>query len=174
MTLQDAHTTTRNGQTETIPDKAEIREEWEAMRQAFPELLADIPEEAWRRQSKSTRWTVAELCGHIANDVEWTPKMVEHARTGKDLINVGGALGNFINWLHTKISSRNATPESLAQKYDADFADAMAALDTVHDEDWQRGAHFFGEGYWTVEFIFRYLPQHFDEHAEQVRESLAR
>lgn len=161
-----------NGKAVHVPDKDEIRAEWAAMREGFHQLLADIPRAAWRRKSKSTRWNIAELCAHIAHDVEGVPMFVDHARRGKDLFNLPLFISNPVNWLITKVMGRKATPESLARKYDEDYEKALTVLDTIEAAEWQCGANFFGEGYWTIAFIFRQSPRHFQEHAAQVRESL--
>lgn len=168
-----AQETSLNGnEVGTVPDKDAIRTEWAEMREGFHQLLAEIPEGAWRRQSKSTRWTIAELCAHIAQDVEDVPMFVDHARRGKDLFNLPSFITQPINWLITKLSGRKATPASLARKFDEDYEQALKVLDEIQDDEWQRGANFFGEGYWTIEFIFHQSPRHFEEHAAQVRESL--
>lgn len=156
-----------------VPDKEVIRAEWAEMRDGFHQLLAEIPEEAWRRPSKSTRWTIAELCAHIAKDVEDVPMFVDHARQGKDLFNFPSFISQPINWLIIKFAGRGTTPTSLARKFDEDCERALDLLDEIEDDEWGRGANFFGVGRWTVEHIFHQSPRHFEEHAAQVRESLS-
>lgn len=170
--MQARETSLNGNEAGTVPDKDAIRTEWAEMREGFHRLLAEIPDEAWRRKSKATRWTVAELCAHIAHDVEHVPEFVDHARRGKDFLNLPPFLTGIMNWLLMKILGRKATPASLARKFDEDYERALELLDEVEDDEWQRGAHFFGEGRWTVKYIFHQSPQHFEEHAAQVRESL--
>lgn len=173
MTVQvQVQKTTLNGNVGSVPDKDSIRTEWAAMREGFHQLLTEIPQEAWRCKSKSTRWTIAELCAHVAHDVEGVPMFVDRARQGKDLLNLPVVISNPLNWLVTKIIGRRATPQSLARKFDKDYEKALQVLNGVQDDEWQRGANFFGEGYWTIAFIFHQSPRHFKEHAAQVRESL--
>ena len=165
--------TSLNGNKDSaVPDKDAIRAEWAAMRDDFHQLLADIPEEAWRRKSKSTRWTIAELCAHIVHDVESVPTYVEHARQGKDMLNLPSILTNSMNWLLTKFMGLKATPTSLAQKFDEGYDHGLKELDGIQEDEWQHGANFFGEGRWTIEFIFHQSPRHFEEHAAQIRASL--
>lgn len=167
-----AQETSLNGnEAGAVPDKDAIRAEWLTMREAFHQLLADIPEEAWRRQSKSTRWNIAELCAHMVHDVELVPTYVDKVRQGKDMLNLPPRITNVMNWLLTKVLGRRATPASLARKFDEGYEESLKVLDGIQDDEWQRGANFFGEGYWTIEFIFHQSPQHFEEHAAQIRES---
>lgn len=161
-----------NSEFGSIPDKDEIRAKWSVMYAEFLQLLADIPRDAWRRKSIGTRWNIAELCAHIAHDVEGVPMFVDHARRGKDLFNLPLSISNPVNGLVTKFIGRKASSDSLAKKFKVDYKKALAVLDTVQDDEWQQGAHFFGEGFWTVAFIFHQSPDHFAEHAAQIRESL--
>jgi len=155
-----------------VPDREAHRSNLEATRTAFHELLDSIPPEAWQRKGTSTAWTVREIATHMAHDIEMVPKMVEHAKAGKNFINMPPFITGKLNYLINRFMARNATPQSLAQKIDTHFEEALATLDKVQDDEWQRGAEFFGEGYWTVETIFKNIPHHFQEHAEQIRGSI--
>jgi hypothetical protein len=158
--------TARNG----VPDREVIQADLEATRAAFHDLMAAVPPEAWQRQGATTAWTVRELATHMVIDLEFVPKMVAHARAGKNMLNFPSFIGDKINYLVTRFKARKATPQSLCQEYDAYFEKALTVLTEVQDDEWQCGAEFFGEGYWTVASIFSNLPRHFEEHAAQIRE----
>jgi len=158
-----------------LPDRAAIRAEMNASRQAFHALLNAVPPEDWRRKSLATAFTVAELFEHIVHGLELIPEEVEAIRKGKNYLNFPSWFTGKISLLMTRRAARNATPQSIAERYDAAHAEALRLLDTVRDDEWRKGAHFFGEGYWTMEFIFRgVVSQHFEEHAAQIRETLRR
>lgn len=154
-----------------VPDRDAIRRDWYVMREAFYDLLEEAGE-AWTRKETSTAWTVRALFGHLLHEMEVLPEMVEHAAEGKDFLNLPSIIMHKINYLYTHWKSRNETPDSVAEKYDVYFEEALATLDRVEDDEWSKGANFFGEGHWTVEFIFRNIPRHFEEHAAQIRGAL--
>lgn len=155
-----------------VPDREALRADLEATRTAFHELLNSVSSEEWQSKGRSTAWTVRELFTHLAHDMEFVPRLVEHAREGKDMLNMPSFLTGKINYLITRWMGRKETPQSLAEKYDSYFADALATLDAVQDDEWQRGANFFGEGFWTIEQIFKNISHHFEEHSAQIRETL--
>lgn len=155
-----------------VPDREAIRREWHEMREAFHELLDEVPEEAWRRKGKGTAWTVKALFGHLMHEMEIVPEMVEHAVKGEDFLDMPSFIGPAVNYLFMRWTTRNETPASVAEKYDVYFEEALAVLDRVQEDEWDKGAEFFGEGRWTVEFIFHNVPHHFEEHAAQIRGAL--
>lgn len=155
------------------PDREAIRMEMEASRQAFHELLNAIPAADWQRKSLATAFTVAELFEHVVHGIELIPHEVAAIRKGKNYLNFPAWFTSKVNLLMTRRAARQATPQSIARRYDAAHAEALKLLDTVQDDEWHKGAHFFGEGYWTMELVFRgNITVHFEEHAAQIRESL--
>jgi len=157
---------------EDIPNRAALRADLEATRTAFHALLDSIPAEAWRRKGDSTAWTVREIVTHLVHDIESIPQFVAHAKAGKNFLNMPSFITGKLNYLLSRFKARNATPQSLAQAFDTHLEKALATLEEVQDDEWQRGAEFFGEGYWTVETIFKNVPRHFQEHAAQIKGSI--
>lgn len=157
----------------TVPDRDAIRAEWRAMRDDFYALL-DEAEGMWDHRPPSTRFTVQQIFGHLLSEVKELPEMVERASAGDDFLNLPSLIVHPLNYLHTHWVSRGETPQSVGEKYEEYFEEALAALDEVEDEEWDRGANFFDAGYWTVEDVFRNVPAHFEEHAAQVREVIER
>lgn len=173
MTQLVTESNTANGNTQQdAPDREAIRQEWLAMREDFHDLLQEVPDEAWTRKGTSTDWTVKALFGHLLDEMENLPEMVEHAASGRDFLNLPPIIGRRLNYLYTRWKSRKETPKSIAEKYDVYFEEALATLDSIDDDQWHKGANFFGEGHWTVEFIFHNVPRHFEEHAAQIRGAL--
>lgn len=167
---QDTHITTHR--IESRPDLDAIRERWHEIRRDYHALLAEIPREAWRRRTRSTRWTIAELMAHITGDMDWSAKLVTHARRQKNLLNMPLPISERVNWLFSKLMGLRATPERLAETYEAGFERGLALLDEIEEHEWGLGAEFFGEGHWTVARIYELIPEHYEEHAAQIRESL--
>ena len=50
---------------------------------------------------------------------------------------------------------------------------ALAALETVQDDEWQKGARVFNQDI-TVESTFRSIPEHFKEHESDIKKGLGR
>ncbi len=147
-----------------------IRAELEATRRAYLELLDSIPQTEWKRKSGNRRWNVGQLLWHLAWGASITPESVEGCRTEKNF-NPPVWLMNPMNTLATRWGSRRATPETLRATYEKGFAAALAKLDTIHDDEWQRGAKRWGTQQ-TVADAFHYATQHFTEHAADIRKGL--
>lgn len=155
-----------------MPDKQAIRDELQATQRAYHELLAALSPDDWRRQSGNPEMTIKELMWHIAWSTGWMAGSIDAVKSGKSfsppafIVEPGRKLA--MRWL-----ARRATPESAAQKFDESYATLLAKLDTIGDDEWQREANRFGETR-SVEWYFRHVPEHFQEHATDVRAALTR
>ena len=163
MTLEQVQATT---QRET-PDRAALRAELERTRREFHDLLASTPECEWKQERGNESWNVGQLLYHIAYTVGFTADGVQRSRQGKGF-NPPSFLTNLLNEWSTKWGARTATRESIGRRYDDAHAKIVAALDTVKEDEWQKGATFFGR-FLTVEGQFCSVAEHFKEHAPQIR-----
>lgn len=150
------------------PDRDAIRAELEATRAAFHVLLASVSDGDWQRKSRNPAWTNREVLAHITGYLTLLPRFVGGARQGKGFPKPPLVLSRHLGTLFTRWAARKQTPRSLAQRYDAAHATALALLDGIRDEEWHRGASF-PSGYQTVASFFRIHARHFAEHAAQVR-----
>jgi hypothetical protein len=48
------------------------------------------------------------------------------------------------------------------------MAAVIAALHDIRDEDWTKGANFYGEGFYSIEDLFHTPRDHFNEHAAAI------
>jgi glutathione S-transferase len=78
---------------------------------------------------------------------------------------------NRINTTMTRRGARHITPHSLAERYDAAHEQLLKILGTVQENEWTKGASFFGE-HLTIADIFHGPTRHFNEHAAIVRQTL--
>lgn len=154
--------------------RALIRAELAATHAALHHLLAGLNDTEWRQPSGDPAWTVGEQLAQAADALALVPRSVAAARTGRDFSPPPArGVTRAINTRTTRQMVRHATPESVRIKYDAAYAAVMAALDAVVDEDWERGATFFGE-YQTVADVFRRVPADFERQAAAIAQGLGR
>ncbi len=148
--------------------RAAIRAELEATHAAYHHLLAGLDEADWRRPSGDPAWTVGEQLAQAAEELALVPRTVAAARTGRDF-NPPPARGvtQAINARTARTLARQVTRQTVGAKYDAGYAAVCAALDAVAEEDWERGATFFGD-YQTVADVFRRVKADFERHAAAV------
>jgi hypothetical protein len=141
-----------------------IRAELEMTRHAFQTLVDSISEERWRRKSPSSAWSTGEVLVHLTAALEYLPREVESARRGKGMFNSPKWLADPVNYRLTRWTARDATQESIRQRYDAAMAAVLSTLDAVQESEWELGARFYGERFYTIADLFHTPAQHFAEH----------
>ena len=152
--------------------KEAIRAELEATRAQYRELLNSLSDEDWKQKSGNPSWNVRQLMWHMAWANGYTLNGVESCRKGKGT-NPPNWISDFANTWITRIGARGATKQSVAEKYEGSHAKALAALETVQDDEWQKGARVFNQDI-TVESTFRSIPEHFKEHESDIKKGLGR
>ncbi|TMG07573.1 MAG: DinB family protein [Chloroflexi bacterium] len=152
--------------------KEAIRAELEATRAQYRELLNSLSDEDWKQKSGNPSWNVRQLMWHMAWANGYTLNGVDSCRKGKGS-NPPNWISDFGNTWITRIGARGATKQSVAEKYEGSHAKALAALETVQDDEWQKGARVFNQDI-TVESTFRSIPEHFKEHESDIKKGLGR
>jgi hypothetical protein len=153
-----------------MADKQAIRSGLTATRDAYHELLAALTPDDWPRRSGNPEMTIKELMWHMAWSMGWMAGSIDAVKSGKSfsppsfIVEPGRKLA--MRWL-----ARRATPGAAAKKFDDSCDALLAKLDTIGDDEWQREANRFGETR-SVEWYFRHVPEHFQEHATDVRAAL--
>ncbi len=149
-----------------------IRAELETTRTAYHELLNSLSPEDWKKKSGNPAWSVGQLMWHIAWGDGFAPRAVADCKRGRGL-NPPQFIGNTVNMLITRLGASRATPQSVAEKYDAAHTAILAVLDKVKEGEWDKGAKIFGE-FFTVESVLRSPVSHFKEHEADVLKGLGR
>ncbi|MBI5877680.1 MAG: maleylpyruvate isomerase N-terminal domain-containing protein [Chloroflexi bacterium] len=150
-------------------DRAALRAEWEAMRTDFHALVDTLTDSQWRQPSVSTGWTNGELLTHFVISIGLLPRQVDSARKGANLGNMpGGLLHTGSYWL-TRLTAMRLKRDGLKQRFERDYAAGLLLLDGIHDDEWSKGAEFFGSGFWDMETVCRRPVEHWREHGAQVR-----
>jgi uncharacterized damage-inducible protein DinB len=154
------------------PTKEAIRAELEATRAQYHQLRDSLSEEDWKKKSGNPSWNVRQLMWHMAWASGYTANGVESCRKGKGT-NPPNWIADFGNTWITRIGSRGATPRSVGEKYDESHAKVLATLETVQDNEWQKGARVFNQDQ-TIESTLRSIPEHFKEHEADIKKGLGR
>lgn len=149
------------------PDREPIRAELEQTQPDFHTLLGSLSDAERRRRSGNPAWTVGQLMWHLASSVGFIAGGIKSARRGRGF-NPPAFLANRLNTLITRWGSRRATRRSIADLYDAGHAKVIAALETIRDDEWVKGARNFGV-YRTVADGFHSVKEHFDEHQADIQ-----
>lgn len=164
-------TSQRGCQISRIPDRDSIRRELAETRAQFHALLASLADGDLQGPT-ATKWNVGELLMHLITSYERTPAEIAHARAGMGMWNLPLPLLDRLNYVATRWQARRITSEALRARYDWAYTAMLAMLDTVEDDEWQRGARFFSERHYTVEDLFHLHPRHFAEHARHMSRHL--
>jgi hypothetical protein len=150
-----------------VVDRAELRAELEATREAFLALLERTTPEAWSRPSRNPAWTVGALLWHIASGVGTTMPNARAAMAGRDMP-VSQAEADRMNRAFVAKHAPAATPESVRALYEANHAETLRGLAELPEDAWTGTARLYGGTLWSVEECFRYVAGHFAEHAADV------
>ncbi len=151
-------------QPRPVPDRQVLRAELETTRATFHQRLDAVVGDRWRQKCPGSAWTVREVFAHLTWALEYLPKEVQSARRGKGMFNMPKWLGDPLSYWYVRVIARSSTPESIRRRYDNAMNATLAALETVPDSDWQLGAQFYGEGFYTVADLFQTPAEHLAEH----------
>jgi hypothetical protein len=160
---------------DVIPvDREAIRAELAATRTAFHEILGGLAAPDWERPTGNPMWTVGDLLHHLVASLELLPREVEHARQGKGMYNLPPFLRDPLSAWFTRWGARRQSLATVAKRHDQAYVAALRTLDGVRDDEWRRGARFWGEGFLDIEGLFRAQARHFAEHGTDISMALSR
>ena len=149
--------------------KAQLRGDLERTRDEFRSLVQSLSEADLKRKRPGSPWSVGSLLAHLVASMEILPREFSAARKGRNFMALPPWLFNPIRMGTARLLTTGQTRAKLVRRYDAACTRVLQALDTVREDEWQRGGHFYDEGYWTVQTIFETQPRHFQEHAAEIR-----
>ena len=148
--------------------QAALRSELETTWAAFHLLMEKIPRSGRRQKSPSSAWTIGEVLVHLTWALEYLPDEVEKARHGRGMFNLPKRLADLLSYWYIRWIARNATPASINRRYDQAMDASIRLLEVIPDDDWEKGANFYGEGFHTVEDLFHVPAHHFSEHTSSM------
>ena len=158
--------------TTPIVDRQAIRAELEQTQAAFQALLARVPDDAWEHPTSNPAWNNRQMLYHIVMAVEMFPQDIKLIRRRR-LISPPAWLFNWLNIYFTRWRARRQNRVSLAAAYDDAHAIVLTILDGIEEEEWGLSGRYpdlggnMPGGDRTIEMMFHYLSQHFQEHAQE-------
>jgi hypothetical protein len=156
-----------------MADREAIRAELQSTRAAYHDLLDSISDDDWKKKKTGNKaWSVKQMMAHMASAPAYTAGSVNMVRRGKGF-NPPSLIADRLNVLMTRWLARKATPDSVAEQYDEGHERLIELLDGVQDDEWSKGAKFFGQ-HQTIEQLFQSVPDHLQEHAPDVKRGLGR
>jgi hypothetical protein len=163
-------------------DSPSLREslgtELEETRTAFRLLVDSLSDADWKRKSANPAWTVGELLYHIAVSQRFIAPEVKRAQRQRRLPPFPVFIFDWLQAIFIRWGARRHSLSAVARLYDAEHKRVLVALDTVGDDEWQKGVTYPNidppllAGFMTVETMFRYQKHHFEAHAGQIRRPL--
>ena len=104
--------------------------------------------------------------------VEQLPREIAAARAGRGMFNMPRWLRDPLSLVYTRWIARRTTLQSAANRYAAALGAVDALLGTIQDDEWQRGARFYGERFYSVEDLCHTPAQHLIEHRPTIEHLL--
>ena len=156
--------TTTTASVRRPADRAAIRAEVHATQASFHALVKAISPERWSQPWPGSAWTACEVMVHLTWALEQLPSEVASARRGRGMFNYPAWIANPGSYWINRWSARGQTPASVLRRYDAAIDAALVSLNSVADDEWERGASFYGHGFYTIEGLFHTPAEHLDEH----------
>ncbi len=144
--------------------------------QQFLELLADADLSC---PTNNPAWSVGEQLMHIVYWLQYTPTAVQFVRRCTSVRSrlaraIPAILFDRLNIVLTRQAARHQTRQTIAQRYDLAYQEALNNLEGISPDEWTLGAHFavyHGE-YRTLTTIFRSLVSHQAAHLDEIRHRL--
>lgn len=152
--------------TERGDRRADLEAEIEATRESFRDLARTLPDALWSNTAAGSKWNGKQLLHHITWALEQLPQEIESAKRGKGMFNYPGFLADAGSYWLVKWEARKETRESLLRRYDAAIDRVLVSMRSVEESDWDRGARFYGEGFYSVADLLHTPAGHFEEHAK--------
>lgn len=156
----------------------ELREEIEATRFAYHQLLEKVPDDALKRPSDNPAWTIGEVLFHMSlaprlmvADVSMITGQRKIYKLFPKLI--PRVLFDWVNKVYTRSKGRNLSCQQLADAYDQATTNILQTLASVQEEDFQKSAIYPGwdpllAGEVTLVQLFHYVKAHFVVHEQQI------
>ncbi|HSL47245.1 MAG TPA: DinB family protein [Anaerolineales bacterium] len=165
--------------------REEIRQQLDAARADFHELLASMSEPDFHRRSLNPGWTNGEILAHMTFGFVVINILLPMARLwGKLpkcsskwfawLLNALTGPFNWINALGARGQGRVFTRKRLENIYDRTYFSLLKKIDSIKEDEWEHGMYYptnwdpYFDKFMTLEKLFHYPVKHFDFHLTQI------
>lgn len=156
---------------EAIDRREALRAGLERNRAAFRALVSSLTPERLSERSPTTKWTIGEVLFHLTWALEALPAEIENSRKQKGMFNYPGFVADPLSYWYTRWKASGVTVDELLRRYDAGITAAIASLEHVPDTDWELGARFYGERFYSVSELFMTPSEHFTAHTTGIASS---
>ena len=156
-----------------MPTLEEARTELDQSRAEYRELIGGMSEADLSRCPHGYTWTNRQAAWHLAFLQNRVPRTAPRIRSGRGMDPpklVWRAMGVGFD-IYANLSGRRANRERLLAWYDEGHQAAVALLDDVREDEWERRAPWLG-GQASLADQFAFLRAHFSEHAADLRKPL--
>ena len=150
--------------TGTLIDREELRLEIIGTRDAFLALLKRMSEQQWSNRAPGSKWNGRQLMHHVTWALEQLPKELESAAQEKGMFNYPRVVAENGSYWLVKWESRRESRDSISRRYAVAADRVLARLAEARETDWEKGARFYGEGFYSVADPYRTPANHFREH----------
>lgn len=142
-----------------------LEAEIHSTRGSFHHLVRALPEANWATRVPGSKWSGKQLLHHITWALEQLPSEVESAKLGKGMFNYPKRVADNGSYWLVKWEARAQTRESILKRYDLAIDRVLDSMKRVEESEWEKGARFYGEGYYSVADLFHTVSNHFHQHA---------
>jgi len=162
--------------------KENLTREMENTLQNFHHLLDSVPETFYDHLSSNPAWTISDVLYHITLGppaLRFEIWMILHARGLFQLF-----LNDFIAGIFNRINAmfaqrpKRITRQGLTKAYEAGHAGLVSSLNRLNEDNLRKSVIYPKSlvpeiaGEVSVEKLFHYVTEHFEIHANQIRETL--
>lgn len=156
-----------------MSETEELRTLLEQTEADFRELIERLSAADLRRRAPGSSWNNRQLCYHISTAMPQILRSVGRLKQGKGMNPPSPLVWTVMRVRDPlmKFAARNATPRSMIAAYGSGTAQALAALNEITDDEFQRSAVILGEPR-TVADSFHFIREHFEEHRTTIERTL--
>lgn len=157
-------------ENDQLPDKAEILASWGLARQEFYAMLDQAAADQWDRKVPAiSAFSIGALLVHTSETMHTALQALPELQHGKNFMAIPHSQVEDLKIRSSHEEASRATPRSLHDKFEADYKEMVAALESVKAEEWRQGGTFLDEGFYTVEKLLASRLAHVQEHAITLR-----
>lgn len=153
--------------SQVVSKRDALRAGLENTRLTFHRLVDVAAGDRWHDKSAHSDWTMGEVLFHLTWALEQLPQEVAMARQRKGMFNIPKWIADPGSYWIVRWDARKVDPETLRRRYDAATDAAIAALESVPESDWELGAQFYGERFYSVADLFESPAHHLAQHTGQ-------
>jgi hypothetical protein len=157
--------------------REQVRDQIEETRRNFHSLLEKLTNDQLDKPSLNPAWTIREVLYHMSFAPRNLPLDVWMIKHLNWVPKVPAGPFNRLNTYLTRRGGRDLGKLEIAKAYDEGHQRTIKALESVNDDEWQKGVNYpdwdpMLSGFVTFERLFGYITLHFNTHAQEIEAAL--